>query len=119
MPHPPKNFHNKVLGRQGENATVGYLKKRGYRIVARNFETPFGETDIIAEKGGVYAFVEVKLREHDAFGLPAEAVTREKQRKYRLMAGFFCCRLKREVPVRFDVSAIFEGGLEYFENAFI
>ncbi len=68
---------------------------------------------------GYTCFVEVKTRESDAFGLPAEAVTREKQRRYRGIANFYCMTKKRELPVRFDVAAIFEGGLEYFENAFI
>ena len=51
--------------------------------------------------------------------MPAEAVTREKQARYRKMAAFWCGLKREEVPVRFDVASISEGELEYFENAFI
>ncbi len=96
------------------------MKKHGFKILERNFKTPFGEADIVAySKDGYTCFVEVKTRESDAFGLPAEAVNRAKQERYRKIAAFYCLREKREIPVRFDVVSIYEGGLEYFENAFI
>lgn len=85
----------------------------------RNFETPFGEADIVAKKDGTYCFIEVKTRSNDIYGLPAEAVDREKQRRYRRIAQYYCTILRQEVPCRFDVAAIFEGGLEYFEGAFL
>ena len=85
----------------------------------RNFRTPFGEADIVAEKDGYTCFVEVKTRESDAFGVPSEAVTREKQQRYRRIAGFYCASKKEELPVRFDVASVFGGEIEYFENAFI
>ncbi len=107
------------MGRKGETVACKYLKKHGYKILERNYRTPFGEADIVALKDGYTCFVEVKTRESDVFGLPTEAVTREKQRRYRMIAGFYCTTIGREVPIRFDVAAIFEGGLEYFENAFI
>lgn len=73
----------------------------------------------MAKKGDTYCFVEVKARASDAFGLPTEAVDREKQRRYRTMAKYFCSIMREEVPVRFDVASVYEGGLEYFEGAFI
>lgn len=63
--------------------------------------------------------MEVKARESDAFGLPAEAVDKRKRERYRKMALYFCMTKKKEVPIRFDVASVFEGGLEYFENAYI
>lgn len=118
MQNSPKDLRNKILGRKGEDAVCKYLKKHGYKILKRNYTTPFGEADIVARKGDTYCFVEVKARESDAFGLPAEAVNREKQRRYRMIAGYFCSYMREEVPIRFDVAAIYEGGLEYFENAY-
>ncbi len=50
------------LGRFGENAVAYYLEKKGYRILKRNYRVKGGELDIIAEKDGVVAFVEVKTR---------------------------------------------------------
>ena len=113
MQHSPKDFRNKILGRKGEDAACRYLKKHGYQILKRNYATPFGEADVVARKDGTYCFVEVKARESDAYGLPAEAVDRAKRQRY------LCAYLKEEVPVRFDVASVFEGGIEYFEGAFV
>lgn len=95
------------------------MKKKGYKILKRNYATPFGEADIVAYRKGVYAFVEVKARETDVFGLPSEAVTREKRQKYRTIARYFCMSLGEEVSIRFDVASYMDGEVEYFENAFI
>ena len=118
MPDTPKNLHNKILGRQGEKLTRRYLRRHRYAIVARNYVTPFGEADIIAKKGDLYCFVEVKLRAGDALALPAQAVDAEKQRRYRNMARYFCASMGEEVPIRFDVASILNGTLEYYEDAF-
>ncbi len=119
MQNSPKDLRNKILGRKGEDLTCKYLKNHGYKILKRNYKTPFGEADVIAFKDGTYCFVEVKTRESDAYGLPAEAVDRAKRRRYRQMAGYFCMCMKEEVPIRFDVSSVFGGEVEYFENAYI
>ena len=119
MPNTSEDLRRKILGRKGEDLTYKYLKKHGYKIVARNYKTPFGEADIIAKQGDTYCFVEVKTRASDVFGLPAEAVDREKKRRYRMIAKFFCSTLREEVPCRFDVASVFEGELEYFEAAYI
>ena len=119
MPDPSQDLRNKILGRKGETLVCKYLTRRGYRIVARNYKTPFGEADIVAFYKGTYCFVEVKTRAGDILALPSEAVTRAKQERYRLIARFFCASKRREVPVRYDVASVLEGELEYFEGAFI
>ena len=85
----------------------------------KNFRTPFGEADIVAEKDGYICFVEVKTRSGDSFGLPAEAVTRDKQNRYRKIAGYYMAGVGEEVAVRFDVASILDGEIEYIENAFM
>ena len=50
------------FGRLGENACLARLRLCGWRIVARNWRVPVGEIDIIARRGAVLAFVEVKAR---------------------------------------------------------
>jgi len=106
------------LGRQGEELTCRFLKKHGYRIVARNYLTPFGEADIIALKKGVYCFVEVKTRTSGEIAMPYEAVNEAKRARYRKIAWSFCNTLREEVCCRFDVASICDGKLEYFENAY-
>ncbi len=49
-------------GRNGELLAVLYLRLRGWRIAERNFRCPRGEIDIIARKGNLVAFIEVKAR---------------------------------------------------------
>lgn len=51
--------HNEI-GKIGENVAEMYLKRMGFTILTRNFRKPYGEIDIVAEKGGVLRFVEVK-----------------------------------------------------------
>ena len=119
MRNSPQDFRHKLLGRNAEADVGKYLKKHGYKILRKNYVTPFGEADIVARsKDGYTCFVEVKARETDSFGLPAEAVTRAKQERYRKIAAFWCNALREEVPVRYDVASVWEGEIEYFENAF-
>ncbi len=72
----------------------------------------------MAKRGEYICFVEVKTRESDAFGLPSEAVTREKQQRYRRIAGYYCTTLGYEPPVRFDVASLLGDEIDYFEDAF-
>lgn len=94
----------RILGDRGERAAVAHLKRRGMRILRRNYRTKHGEVDAIARDGDVVVFVEVKARRR---GDPAEAVTPEKQRRLTLAALHF---LKRhgllEHRCRFDVVAV-------------
>ena len=120
MPDPSQDFRNKVLGRKAEKLTCHYLRRSGCRIIRKNYVTPFGEADIVARtKDGTYCFVEVKARTGDPLVSPLEAVTPEKRERYRMIAKCFCAQQRREVPVRFDVAAVLNGKLEYFEDAFL
>ena len=119
MQNSPQDFRKKVLGRNAEELTAKYLKKHGYKVLHRNYQTPYGEADIIAFKDGYYCLVEVKARGSDVFGLPTEAVDERKRERYRKIAAYFCMTKRTEVPIRFDIASVFEGGLEYFENAYI
>ena len=95
------------LGQRGERAAERYLRRLGYKIVARRERGPLGELDLVAVDGRTVVFVEVKTRRsHDA-GHPAEAVGAEKQRRLTRLALAY---LKRhdllEYTARFDVVAV-------------
>lgn len=113
-----KDRENKRLGRAGENKACNYLKKSGYKILKRNYKSPFGEVDIIAGKEDVIAFIEVKTRRSDAYGQPSESVTKERKAKYINGANYFFAGKDIDCTVRFDIIEILCGKINHIENAF-
>lgn len=83
---------NRETGFHGENAAVKFLRKNGYRILERNFRTPFGEIDAIARQKDFTIFVEIKTRLTHSLGPPYLSVTKAKQRHIVKNA---LCYLKR------------------------
>jgi putative endonuclease len=71
------------LGLSAETRAAALLLMKGYRIVARRWRSPVGEIDLVARRGRVLVFVEVKARAtlDDA----AESVTPRQRR--RIVAG--------------------------------
>lgn len=63
------------VGKKGEDIACDYLKKKGYRIIERNFRKKYAEVDIICTKDDVLVFVEVKTRTSNEFGTPFESIT--------------------------------------------
>lgn len=106
------------LGFWGERRAVKFLKKNGYVILARNYRCPFGEVDIIAQKEGVIAFCEVKTRTGVAYGMPNEAVDRQRKTRYVNCARYYFTNKKTEYTVRFDVIEILKGEINHIECAF-
>ena len=51
-------------GDRGEAMAAEYLRENGYEILASQFRCRFGEIDLIARRGDILCFVEVKLRYH-------------------------------------------------------
>jgi putative endonuclease len=113
---------NMTLGEKGEGLAVKFLKKKGYKIVERNYRTPLGEIDIIAYDGETLAFIEVKTRESISYGQPYEAVNFFKRRKISHVALLYLKKLKEVPPCRFDVVSIhYKDGkpeLELIKDAF-
>lgn len=95
-------------GRFGENEACRYLESHGYRILDRNYRSPYGEIDIIAEQNGAVVFVEVKTRRDRAFAEAAQAVGPSKQEKLRKTALCWFAAYG-EQPARFDVLEIYTG----------
>ncbi len=96
----------KPLGSTGEDIAANYLKKKGYKILHRNYKTPLGEADIIVKDKDTIVFVEVKARSSGAFGQPFEAVDYRKQEKLKKIALYYLKHNRIESPVRFDVVSI-------------
>jgi len=103
----------KALGDAGEQAAVDLLERAGYRVVARNFRCPYGEVDVVAEKGELLCFVEVRMRSSAAWGDPAHTVSWSKQRKVaRAALHYLFERGGADRMVRFDVVSVLGRGAE-------
>ncbi|QDU59392.1 hypothetical protein Pan216_02200 [Planctomycetes bacterium Pan216] len=119
-------FRPHWLGRRGERIAGSFLKRRGYRILARSFRSPLGEIDLICLSQGVLVFVEVKTRSSAERGEPWEAVDRRKQRRITRAAVGYAQRAKMaDRPIRFDIIAITlpdrwweKPRIDHFEDAF-
>lgn len=97
----------KLLGAYGEDAACGYLKRRGYRLLERNFSCRSGEIDIIARRGRYIVFAEVKLRKNADFGEAREFVTPAKQRRVITAAELWLSRNPTDLQPRFDVIEVY------------
>lgn len=75
------------LGTRGEEIAAVYLRRRGMRILARNWSCAAGELDIVAAWGETLVAVEVKTRTHGRFAYPFLRVTPEKVARLRRLAG--------------------------------
>ncbi len=87
---PKARLSRNEIGALGEQLAVEHLHGLGLRIVARNWRCRYGELDVIAAEGAdTLVFVEVKTRTGDWFGGVAEAVTPQKVRRIRRLAGLW------------------------------
>ncbi len=117
---------SRLKGRWGEDRAADYLRDKGFRVVAANWNCRFGEIDLIAEDGVCLCFVEVKLRKSAAYGSAAAFVDRRKQDKVRTAAMLYLSRHPTELQPRFDVIEIYAPQGEHtarpeifhLENAF-
>lgn len=114
-------MNNRQKGNKGENMAVWFLRLHFYAIVERNFSAHTGEIDIIAKKGSVLVFVEVKYRKSTDKGLPREAVDVRKQQKIRRTAQYYMIKNNiniEKTDIRFDVIEIIGRNIEHLKAAF-
>lgn len=106
-------------GRKGEKEAESFLRKRGYKIIERNFTSPFGEIDLIAEEDGRIVFIEVKKRNSPLYGLSLEAVDKRKRERILKVALFYLKKAGKEKEgIRFDVVGIDGENIKLIKNAF-
>ena len=116
MSNPSKDVHKKLLGRRGERLAERYLKRQGYRLLKRNYRTPFGEADLVFRHGDEVVFVEVKTRSGASFAEARDAVNHEKQSRYRKIALYYGGGM--EPNARFDVVEVYPDKINHIPNAF-
>lgn len=93
-------------GRLAEALAALSLRLKAYRIVARRFRTPVGEIDLVARRGRLLVFIEVKLRPAGLEGLMA--LQPRQQRRIRNAAGWFLARRPElaGLDCRFDLVTV-------------
>lgn len=110
---PTKEWEDarQVRGLAGEHAAIGFLTACGWSIEAHRFKLGRHDLDLVARRGTLVAFIEVKTRRSAAFGLPAEAVGWRKQRTLARVADLWRLRYGRPGDsYRFDLVAVTDNG---------
>ncbi|GAC1478570.1 MAG: YraN family protein [Gemmatimonadaceae bacterium] len=112
-----------ALGALGERIAERWLTGHGWRIVQRRFRSGHRDIDLIAEREGLIAFVEVKARRGEGFGGPVAAVGWRKRRELGRSAQVWIDRHGRSLEAyRFDVIGVLVAGqrvrVSHVENAF-
>ena len=115
-----------LLGRWRERHCEKFLKRKGFKKLARNFSCKTGEIDLVmTDMDGTIIFVEVKTRANESFEDVESAITPIKRRKLLKTGRYFLATYNiKERPFRFDVVSIVlgESGREqirHYENAFV
>ena len=107
----------------GERIAERWLKRQGWRVVQRRFRSGHRDIDLVVEREGTVAFVEVKARRGRQFGDPVEAVNWSKQKELARSASVWIDRHGRPSDsYRFDVVGILVEGdrvrVRHVPNAF-
>ncbi|MHB1265936.1 MAG: YraN family protein [Gemmatimonadaceae bacterium] len=110
------------LGLLGERIAARWLVRRGWKVLAHRFKSGRRDLDLIVEREGIVAFVEVKARRGVEFGDPVEAVHWRKQRELSRSAAVWIDRHGDNRDYRFDVIGVLMDGdavrIRHVENAF-
>ncbi len=112
--------YNKNFGAYGEQLAAEYLKKNRYKIMERNFCTPYGEIDIVAKDKKTVVFIEVKTRSSEKYGTGLDAINAKKRKTMLKCAEFYISAKRIKSPVRIDVISIdtsLAGGITHIKGA--
>ena len=104
MPSDPRHH----LGRLGERLAAEHLERLGYRILARNHRTRFGELDLVVADDATIVFCEVKTRRAGSGG-PWDALGERKRGQVRRMAAAWLNDVRdrpRASALRFDAVGV-------------
>ena len=112
-----------LLGRRAEDLACAHLCTRGFEIVARNVRVGRLELDVIARKGPLVVFCEVRSRSSARLKTPPQSIDRRKVARVRAAAAQWLRASDcRGMQVRFDVASVLfdepDGRLNYLEGAF-
>ena len=98
-------MNRRDTGILGEKLARDFLKKHGYRILDTNYRCPHGEIDIVARRGDVLVFVEVRTRRSLEYGSPEESVTAAKKEHLKATA-FHYCQTHDNLPLHYRIDFV-------------
>ena len=112
-----------ALGRDGEELVSGHLERQGFTIVERNVRVGRLEIDVVARRGPLLVFCEVRTRSSDAFVDPIDTIDHKKRLRIRRAAELYLLQQRLEpAEIRFDAASVLIAGdrrqLDYYEDAF-
>jgi len=112
-----------TLGAHGEELVAERLRDQGFELLARNARSGRLELDLVAARGDLVVFCEVRTLRSNALYEPAESVGRAKIARVRRAAAQWLAAQRLQFrEIRFDVASVVLGGPEpvitYFEAAF-
>ena len=116
--------YTQTTGKRAEDLACQYLNQQGLHLLERNFNTRFGEIDLVMRDKGTTVFVEVRYRKHGDIVDPLSSIDSRKQHKLIRTAQHYLQRRNdfALAPARFDVIAITEQGaqpiIQWIKNAF-
>lgn len=101
-------MYTQKIGKFGEDEAIKYLEQKGYKISDRNFSCKRGEIDIIALDKNEIVFIEIKARISLKYGLPSEAVTKNKLKHiYKTAEYYLYTRNLLNENTRIDVIEVY------------
>jgi putative endonuclease len=115
------------LGRTGERLAAEHFDRLGYRVLAQNHHTRWGELDLVLSDGRTLVFCEVKTRSLGSGGEPFDKLDLTKQAQVRRMAAAWLTEVTDRPwhdDLRFDAVGVLldrEGGLvrlDHIQGAF-
>ncbi len=114
------SLNQRKVGGAWEQVAAAYLSERGAQILECNFRCRQGEIDIVARHQEYLVFVEVKFRKTTSKGTACAAVTPVKMQKICRVADYYryLHQIGDTTPIRYDVIAIDDGEIRWFQNAF-
>lgn len=116
-------LHND-FGHWGEEVAAGYLRRQGYTILHRNYRVGHRDLDIVALRGDVLAFVEVKTRRENSLVDAELAVDGRKIQSVSIAANSYIKRFNINALIRFDVITVVGSPsgaycINHIEDAFL
>ena len=114
-----------ALGSEGEQLVARHLEREGFTIVGRNVRVGRLELDLVARRGALLVFCEVRTRASQNFVDPVDTIDAQKQQRIRRAALLWldaCGEAASDLEVRFDAASVVmsddEQALTYYESAF-